>query len=141
MNEKNPYSPSDVSLEQDQEPNLSTKNARYLLCGLIGLQLLVTMYFAPTYWELVSVAATPLLALLLGLVGSLCLYISSLTAISARPRGKVGFMLAAILLGFAPSKWGGPYSWTYPMIAGAGLGLLGYWLVWQAQRSSRKINQ
>lgn len=140
MNERNPYSPSDASLKQNLEPDLSTKNARYLLCGLIGLQLLATMYFSPTYWELIQYGATSFLALLLGIVGSLCLYISALTAIVPRPRGKVGFIMAAILLGLSSIKWGWAYYWTYPIIVGAGLGIYGFWLVSQAQRSTIKSN-
>ncbi|WMW80915.1 hypothetical protein RF679_01210 [Undibacterium cyanobacteriorum] len=137
MHQENPYSPLSENETQHVEPYVCSKRARYRLASLIGVHLLATAYFAPVYWELVQVGATAFLSLVLSVAGCLCLYISTLTALGTRPLGKVGFILAALLVGISSSGWGWGKLWTIPFVAGSGLGLAGFWLVLQAQRWSK----
>jgi hypothetical protein len=70
VNSPNRYEPPQAELVD----TTSSKNSgrRYVLAGLVVTQMLATLFFASTYFELTKTGATSFLALLLCITGSTC---------------------------------------------------------------------
>jgi hypothetical protein len=115
------------------DPELATsgsqksKGPRYVIAVLIAVQLAATWNYSWAYFELVRTGAAHPLALLLGGIGSLCLYIAAISALAKQPRGQVLFLVAAVALGLSAPMWRLPYAWSLVAAYGALLGVLGWW--------------
>jgi hypothetical protein len=127
MSNPNPYEPPRTALMDVASSN--SKASKYLLVGLVALQMLATLLFAPTYFELTKTGVASFWALLLCVVGSTCLYVAALLQLSKRPRGKTAFLVAAVLLGVSVHSWGWVYLWALVALFGALLGAFGWWVV------------
>ena len=139
MNNPNPYEPPRAELTEPQvQPSAASK---YILVGLVAVQMLATALLAPTYFEFVKTGMATVLALLLCVIGSSCLYAAALLQFSKRPRGKSLFLVAALCLGFSVRPW----AWSYPLAIvaalGAALGGLGWWLVQQEVKANAKTTR
>src|SRR5262245_38944899 len=101
--------PSPVTPPNPPVPDVRTapdKRLRYVVAISVAVQLVATLIYSPVCIELVrSGAATPL-ALLLGVLGSICLYSAAILAVTTRSRGRLLFILAAIGFGVSADLWG-----------------------------------
>ena len=130
MNNPNPYEPPRAAMVNIYSSQSS--KGKFLLMGLVAIQMLITLLFASTYFEIVRTGSATFMALLLCVVGSTSLYIATLLQFSKRQRGKIPFLVAAICLGFSVRSW----RWfalgkigAIVALFGAILGVCGWWLV------------
>lgn len=136
MNNPNPYDPPRTALVDAASP--TPNPSKYPLVGLTAIQMLATLLFAPTYFELTKTGAASLLALLFCVVGSICLYVAAILQFSKRPRGKTLFLAAAVLLGVSVHSWGWVYLWAFVALFGALIGAFGWWVVRERTNANAK---
>jgi hypothetical protein len=95
---------ADVGVSEARTARLKTE--RYLFGFFVGLQLVAALLYWHLYYELTRTGAVSLLALIATVIGSLCLYGATLFIVAGRPRGIIGFIFAALLLGVSLRGWG-----------------------------------
>lgn len=127
MTSLNPFEPPRAALAEVAPPTSTTKS--YGLLGLVAVQWLATLLYAPTYFELTRTGAASFLALLACAAGSCCLYGAALLQFAKRPRGGTLFLVAALLLGVSVRSWGWVYPWALVALFGAVLAVWGWWAV------------
>jgi hypothetical protein len=132
----NPFSAPSTRVVDPSAPLNSSANKpiRYLLAALVVLQLLATWRYSSAYFELVRTGASHPLALLLGLVGSVCLYVGAIRSLLPNPKGHNFLLVATVTLGLSVPMWRLPYAWSLVAAFGAVLALASWWAVRQSAR-------
>ena len=127
MTSRNPYAPPKATVA-DLHPSES-RAPRYAIAALVAVQLLASWYYSGVYFELVRTGGAHPLALLLGIAGSLCLYVAAILIVTTRSRGEAVFLAAAVALASSVPMWRWPYPWSLVAAYGAALGVAGWWIV------------
>lgn len=126
MDTPNPYQPPQAIVGEPPAP--PGRFLRYLVAGLVALQLLLTFRYSGLYYELVRAGAAPLAALLLGLPSSVCLYVAAVLLVVTRTHGHRLFFVAGLGLALSVPLWQWPYVWAGVAAFGAILGAAGWWV-------------
>lgn len=125
------YNPSKAAVQtlRPQQRRLSM----YLISGLVAFQLLVTLRYGWIFFELVRVGVIRPLGLLLGVPAIICLYLAVIFYPFKPHYSTRLFAIAATGLSISVPLWWGystpgtPYPWSIIVIAGALLGVGGWW--------------
>jgi hypothetical protein len=117
-------------------PNPAVK---YSVIVLVASQLLASIFYARTCYDLVKTGAAPVLAAALWLPASLCLYIAAVLLAVTRTHGHRLFLFAGFGLALSVPLWGWPYPWTVVAAFGSAMGYIGWWTALRRARHERAI--
>lgn len=107
----------------------ASRSFRYVLAALVLLQLVTTWRHAWAYLELVRAGANHPLALILGVLGSLCLYVGAIRMLLPIPGGRRFMLVAGVCLGFSAPMWTFPFSGSLVAAFGSVLAFVSWWLL------------
>lgn len=93
------------------------------------LQLLFTLLYVRTYWDLVKTGVISGPAGLLASVALVLLYLAAIRFAINSLRGKRFFLFASIGLAWSTYAWGFPKIGAFPFLVGAVVGIVGWWFV------------
>ena len=122
----NPYKPPNAPVSDVQA--VPSKYPRYVVAGLVAVQMLGTLYYSGVYVELARRSVASPLALILGAPASACLYVAAILAVISHSRGRLLFLFGAIGLALSVPLWGWQYVWSLLPAFGAALGMVGWWI-------------
>jgi hypothetical protein len=119
-----PYQPP--AAKSEFKPEMPNPLYKRVLAGLVAIQLVLTLWYAPGMFEMVRTGMINVLALLYMAVGSVCLYLAMVLALRKAGAGRTFFLLATVLLFLAFRGFSTYFNIHLPLgmvLAGAG-----FWL-------------
>lgn len=137
MPNHNPFSASTTRVADPSTSFASPKNGplRLILVALVVVQFLATWRYSWAYLELVRTGASHPFALLLGTIGSFCLYAGAFLSFRPKPSGKTFLLIATVGLGLSAPMWRLPHVWALVAAFGSVLGIVFWWVVRQSSKS------